>query len=75
MSRDETADFPGCTVVGDSGKTLMIKVPLNKDGTKTKTVSIPKSQIDDDSEVYDADKNSTGKLIIPMWLAEDRGLI
>jgi hypothetical protein len=33
---------------------------------------IPKSQIHDDSEVYEAD--TEGDLIIPRWLAEKKGL-
>jgi hypothetical protein len=34
---------------------------------------IPISQIDDDSEVYQ--KGDEGTLIIPRWLAEEKGLI
>lgn len=33
---------------------------------------LPKSQIDDDSEVYKED--TEGTLVIPMWLAEKMGL-
>lgn len=36
---------------------------------------IPKSQIHDDSEVYDNDKNSTGDLIVSRWYAEKEGLV
>lgn len=36
-------------------------------------VWIPKSQIDDDSEVYEA--NTEGDLIIPEWLAREKGLV
>ena len=69
-------DFPNSKVVGTRGmKMLEIRVPLNKDGSKSKTVLIPRSQIHDDSEVYDEDKHNEGKLVIPEWLAEDRGLI
>ena len=32
---------------------------------------IPKGQIDDDSEVYQ--RGDEGELVIPMWLAIDRG--
>lgn len=35
-------------------------------------VWIPKSQIDDDSEVYA--KGTSGTLIIPRWLAREKGL-
>jgi hypothetical protein len=34
---------------------------------------VPKSQIDDDSEVYKAD--TEGTLIIPLWLAEKMELV
>jgi hypothetical protein len=34
---------------------------------------VPKSQIDDDSEVYK--EGHTGKLIITQWLAEQKGLV
>ena len=35
---------------------------------------IPQSEIDDESEVFDADDNSEGDLVIPLWLAEKKGL-
>lgn len=38
-----------------------------------KPVWIPKSQIDDASEVRE--KGDEGELVIPEWLAQDRGLI
>jgi hypothetical protein len=34
---------------------------------------IPKSVIHDDSEVFDADENSTGTLIVKMWYADKMG--
>lgn len=36
---------------------------------------IPKSQIHDDSEVYDADENSEGTLVITEWIAKQKGLL
>lgn len=33
---------------------------------------IPKSQIHDDSEVYS--KDTEGALVVPLWLAEEKGL-
>lgn len=36
-------------------------------------VWLPKSQIDDDSEVYKED--TEGTLVIPLWLAEKHGLV
>lgn len=34
---------------------------------------IPKSQIDDDSEVYE--KDGEGTLVVTQWIAEQKGLI
>lgn len=36
---------------------------------------IPRSQIHDDSEVYDDKKNATGDLVVTRWFAEKEGLI
>lgn len=36
---------------------------------------IPKSQIHDDSEVFDDKKNDRGTLVITEWIAEKKGLI
>lgn len=35
---------------------------------------IPRSQIHDDSEVYDTDDNTTGDLVLTHWFAEKEGL-
>lgn len=35
---------------------------------------IPKSQVDDDSEVYDAGEHSTGTLVISQWIAGQNGI-
>lgn len=36
---------------------------------------IPKSQVDDDSEIFsDKQLGKTGNLVIPHWLAEEKGL-
>lgn len=68
-------DFPDCEVVGERGTMLEIIVPLTKDGSRRKTVWIPRKMIDEKSECYDYDKNRKGKLFIPEWLAKDRGLM
>jgi hypothetical protein len=36
---------------------------------------IPKSQIHDNSEVYNADDNSEGTLVITEWIAKQKGLL
>lgn len=38
-----------------------------------KTALIPQSMIHDDSEVY-SEEHSEGELVIPLWLAVDRGI-
>lgn len=60
-----TVTFEDVKVIRDSGTAILCEV----DGEE---VWIPKSQIDDDSEVYKA--GTDGKLIIPEWLATDKGL-
>lgn len=36
---------------------------------------IPRSQIHDDSEVYDDKNNATGDLVVTRWFAEKEGLV
>lgn len=40
-----------------------------------KLMWIPKSVVHDDSEVYNAGPNSTGKLVLPLWFALREGLV
>lgn len=40
-----------------------------------KLIWIPKSVIDDDSEVFDATDNKAGKLIVKGWFARKEGLV
>jgi len=58
-------------VVGesDSGKALLIKDP-----SEDKAFWVPKSGIHADSEVFKPiGVNSYGRLIVKMWLAEEKG--
>jgi len=48
----------------------MLVVLLDKDDEE---VWVPRSQIHDDSEVYDAD-NREGRLVVSKWFAEKEGL-
>jgi hypothetical protein len=64
--RYEPVEFEDVTVKVAREKALLCEV----DG---KTVWIPISQIQDDSEVYKAD--TEGKLVIPRWLAEEKELV
>ena len=53
-------------VIHDSGEAILVNV----EGTE---VWIPKSLVDEDSEVYEAD--TEGELVIPEWLAIKKGLV
>ena len=66
MSDDKT-ELQVEEVLKDSGQALLC---LFETGDE---VWIPKSQIDDDSEVYE--EGTTGTLIIPLWLAGKKGLV
>ena len=50
----------------DSGKALLCKIEGDVEAW------IPKSQIDDDSEVYE--EGHEGTLVISLWIAEKKGL-
>lgn len=36
---------------------------------------IPKSQVSDDSEVFNADENNEGTLVVSEWIAREKGLV
>ena len=44
-----------------------------RDRANGKTFTIPKKLVDEDSEVYA--KHTDGKLVIPAWLATEKGLV
>ncbi len=71
--RDETADFPNSKATEETPKAL--RVTLQSNTAHSTWVWIPKSMIHDDSEVYDAKDNSSGKLVVKLWWAEKEGLI
>jgi hypothetical protein len=54
------------TPVKETDKALLVEV-------EGEEVWLPKTQIDDDSEVYSM-KAGAGMLVIPMWLAREKGL-
>lgn len=54
-----------------SGTEKALRVQLESEDTPR---WIPKSQIHDDSEVYDLDNNGTGDLVVKRWFAEKEGL-
>ncbi len=63
----DKASFPRSKAIRDSGKALLCVV-LGRE------VWIPHSQIDFDSEVFDADENADGELVISQWIAEQKEL-
>lgn len=56
-----------CTM--ETEKAILVKI---KDADEEQ-YWIPKSQIDDESEVYQ--ENDEGKLVISAWIAEQKGLL
>ena len=66
--KEGTYELPNCTVLKDTGKAILIK------STELENVEwIPKSMIDDDSEVYE--KDTEGTLIVKEWVARTKGWI
>lgn len=61
-----TASFEGCEAVRETADALLVNI----EGTE---VWIPKSHVDDDSEVYA--KGHEGRLVISEWIAMEKGLI
>jgi hypothetical protein len=65
-----TVRFDDCRCSRDSGKALLVDIPdLDEE------VWIPQSQIHDDSEVYDAEDNAEGTLVVKRWFAEKKGWV
>ncbi len=60
--------FHGARAIQASDKALRIVF-----GEQKEPRWVPQSQIDDDSDVYDAKENSTGDLVLKGWLAEKEG--
>lgn len=60
------AEFEDCEVLAESDVAILVAVSGRKEW-------IPKSQISDDSSVYEM--GTSGCLIITQWLAEQKGLV
>ena len=67
---EETATFDCKQVTRETDKA--IECILDIDGTVAR-YWIPKSQIDDDSEVWS--KGDVGELVVTMWIAKEKGLL
>jgi hypothetical protein len=61
----EKVQIQDVTVVRETEAALLVNI-------EEEEIWIPKSQIDDDSEVYKI--GTEGTLIIPLWLAEKLGV-
>jgi hypothetical protein len=64
---DPTCDFDNVRCIKETDAALLCVI----DGDE---FWIPKSHVHDDSEVFDEDVNSEGKLIISEWIAQQKGL-
>jgi len=64
----DPAKFPNSKVIRDTGKALLVEIEGEEHW-------IPHSQIHDDSEVFDAEDNSEGMLVVQFWFADKEGLI
>lgn len=58
-----------CRAIAETEKAIKVQLE-SEEGPRW----IPKSQVHDDSDVFDADKNAEGKLVITRWFAEKEGL-
>lgn len=67
MSDVEVVDVEDCYARVETNKALLIQLPDDDE------VWVPKSQIEDDSEVY-ADGHN-GKLVCTKWIAEQKGFL
>ncbi len=67
MDRENCALFEVETVEAESEKAILVDI----EGVK---VWVPKSQIDDESEVY-SKKSGGGLLVVSRWWAEQKGLV
>jgi hypothetical protein len=65
--RGEPADFDDVKCIAETTDAILVVMDDGKEHW------IPKSQVHDDSEVYE--KGGEGKLIISQWIAEEKGLV
>lgn len=62
------------TKLGTGRATYATDKALKVELDSGETVWIPHKVVHDDSDVYDADKNSEGEVIVQTWWAEKEGL-
>lgn len=64
----ETVEFTDVEAISETDAAIKCKFPDHE-----QPIWIPKSQIDDDSEVYKL--GTFGKLVITEWIATEKGLV
>ena len=69
---DETVTFADATAVYATERALRVRIP--RPGRAPLETWVPQSVIHEDSEVYDAGANATGRLVLKLWWAEREGL-
>lgn len=65
---EKHVSFDDCVCKRDSEKAILVDGP-----ELPPQIWIPKSQIHEDSEVFERD--TEGKLIVTLWLAKEKGLV
>lgn len=68
MASDDQARFEDAEVMRETDKALLINIEGEEKW-------VPKSVIDDDSEVFDGRENRKGALVLKLWWAEQEGLV
>lgn len=64
--RKDTVEIEGVVCTGETDKAIFVDIEGEEH-------CIPKSQVDQDSEVYK--KGTDGRLVISRWIAEKKGLV
>ena len=76
MASDELVEV-GCEYVTQTDDAVMVRVYVGTSKSSS-SVWLPKSQIDDYSgfdDYEDLDRDDPISLFIPMWMAEEKGLV
>lgn len=68
MARGEVVRFEDVRCIRASEMALLVEI-------NGEEVWIPKSQVDEDSEVFDDDANAEGVLVVSEWIAIQKGLV
>lgn len=63
-------DVPDCRCLRETDQALLVAVPEDH-ADRTNEIWVPKSQLHDDSEVYEA--GQIGTLVVTQWLARQKG--